>query len=99
MGKISPIIYELGTYTFNDSKNKINRQFDVVTLDKSGYIPYECKYTNASVGIKEIREEETQVQQLNIKFYKLGFISKNGFDSNLDLSKYNCFVLKDFYNL
>lgn len=98
MGKISPIIYELGTYTFNDSKNKINRQFDVVTLDKSGYIPYECKYTNALVGIKEIREEETQVQQLNIKFYKLGFISKNGFDSNLDLSKYNCFVLKDFYN-
>ena len=98
MGKISPIIYELGTYTFNDSKNKINRQFDVVTLDKSGYIPYECKYTNALVGIKEIREEEAQVQQLNIKFYKLGFISKNGFDSSLDLSKYNCFVLKDFYN-
>jgi len=98
MGKISPIIYELGTYTFNDSKNKINRQFDVVTLDKSGYIQYECKYTNALVGIKEIREEETQVQQLNIKFYKLGFISKNGFDTNLDLSKYNCFVLKDFYN-
>ena len=94
--KISPLIYEIGVYSFDDSKKKINRQFDVVTLDKLGYIAYECKYTD-TVGKAVINEEEYQCSSSNLDFYKLGFISKNGFTDEVDRSKYNLFTLRDFY--
>ncbi len=50
------------------------------------------------ISNKVIQEEEEQVQNLDIKFYKLGFISKNGFSSDVDKQKYNCFTLDDFYD-
>lgn len=92
------IILDIGTYSFDDQKNKINREFDVVTLDKDGYISYECKYTNESITLKIVNEEEQQVKDLDIRFYKLGFISKKGFSKDIDRSKYNCYTLDDFYN-
>lgn len=95
--RIFPLIYEIGVYSFDDSKKKINRQFDVVTLDKLGYIAYECKYTDKPVGKAVINEEEYQCSSSNLDFYKLGFISKNGFTDEVDRSKYNLFTLRDFY--
>lgn len=95
---IKPIILKIGTYSFNDSQNKINREFDVVTLDKNGYISYECKYTNSKIDNRIILEEEKQAQNLNIGFYKLGFISKNGFTEDVDKEKYNCIYLDDLYS-
>ena len=94
---INPIILKIGTYSFNDSQNKINREFDVVTLDKNGYISYECKYTNSIIDNKIIEEEEIQTKNLNIDFYKLGFISKSGYASDIDKEKYNCISLDDLY--
>ena len=96
-GKINPIIEEIGGYSFNDRSNKQNREFDVVTKDRIGYISYECKYTNSLVDKRVIEEEEKQIKELDIKFYKLGFISKNGFSDDVDKTKYNCFTLDDFY--
>lgn len=96
--KIQPIIMEIGTYSFNDKKNKINREFDVVTLDKNGYISYECKYTSSKIDSNIILEEENQTKELDINFYKLGFIAKIGFSNKIDKTKYNCFTLEDFYN-
>lgn len=96
-GKLENIIMEIGTYLYDDSKLKINREFDVVTKDKLGYISYECKYTNKPISMKIIEEEIKQTQDLNIKFYKLGFISKTGFINDVDKDKYVCFELKDFY--
>lgn len=96
--KVNPIILDIGSYSFDDAKNKINREFDVVTLDKNGYISYECKYTNEPISNKIIQEEKQQTKDLNIQFYKLGFISKNGFESDVDRTKYNCFTLDDFYD-
>ncbi len=96
--KMKDVILDIGTYSFDDAKKKINRDFDVVTLDKNGYISYECKYTNEMITNKVIQEEEEQVQNLDIKFYKLGFISKSGFSSDVDKQKYNCFTLDDFYD-
>ncbi len=92
------VILDIGTYSFDDAKKKMNREFDVVTFDKNGYISYECKYTNEMISKKVIQEEEEQVQNLDIKFYKLGFISKSGFSSDVDKQKYNCFTLDDFYD-
>ena len=95
---INPIILKIGTYSFNDFQNKINREFDVVTLDKNGYISYECKFTNSKINNKIVVEEEQQTKNLNITFYKLGFISKNGFSDDVDVEKYSCISLSDFYN-
>ena len=96
--KMNPILLDIGTYSFDNARKKINREFDVVTLDKEGYISYECKYTNEVVTKKVIQEEEEQAKELDITFYKLGFISKSGFSSQIDKTKYNCFTLDDFYS-
>lgn len=74
--KMDPIILDIGSYSYYDAKEKINREFDIVTLDKNGYISYECKYTNETIDNKVVQEEERQTNNLDIKFYKLGFISK-----------------------
>ena len=95
---IKPIALKIGSYSFNDAKNKINREFDVVTLDTNGYISYECKYTNQPVNMSVINEEEQQTKNLNINFYKLGFISKNGFSDNVDKTKYNLIDLNDMFS-
>ena len=95
--KLDSIILDIGTYFYDDSIKKINRQFDVVTLDKKGYISYECKYTNSLIDLKVIKEEEKQIKDLNIKFYKLGFISKKGFSKDVDKKKYGCYELSKMY--
>ena len=96
--KMDPIILNIGSYSYYDAKEKINREFDIVTLDKNGYISYECKCTNETIDNKVIQEEERQTNNLGVKFYKLGFISKRGFSSHVDQSKYNCFTLEDFFD-
>lgn len=53
---------------------------------------------NERVCNKIIVEEENQIKDLEINFYKLGFISKSGFKNDVDKSKYICFCLDDFYN-
>lgn len=95
---LQPVIYEVGTYSYNDSRNKINREFDVVTKDRNGYISYECKYTKAPVNSAVINEEEYQIRDSGLAVYKLGFISRSGFTPDVDAERYNLFELKDFYN-
>ena len=97
--KISPLFYDIGTYFFNDSKLKINRQFDLVTEDKNGYIAYECKFKDKPLPKKIINEEEYQIISSGLNVYKLGFISKSGFEKNIDQDRYNLFSLDDFYKL
>lgn len=95
--KINPLFYDIGTYSFNDEKHKINRQFDLVTKDKNGYISYECKYKNKPISRSVIHEEEYQILNSGLNVYKLGFISKSGFDEGVEKDKYNLFTLDDFY--
>lgn len=96
-GFFQEIIMDIGTYSFDDAKNRMNREFDVVTKDLKGYVSYECKYTNSPVTLEIIEEEIEQTKNLDINFYKLGFISKSGFSNDVDKEKYNCFSLSDFY--
>ena len=95
--KINPLFYDIGTYSCNDEKHKINRQFDLVTKDKNGYIYYECKYKNKPISRSVVREEEHQILNSGLNVYKLGFISKSGFDEGVEKDKYNLFALDDFY--
>ena len=94
---IDPVIYEVGTYSYDDPKKKVNRQFDIVTRDRNGYVSYECKYTAAPVPAAVYREEEYQIRESGIPVYALGFASKSGFDPDMkDLSDH-LITLDDMY--
>ncbi|MBQ9000618.1 MAG: ATP-binding protein [Eggerthellaceae bacterium] len=95
--RIEPPIYEVGTYSFDDPRAKVNRQFDVVTRDRDGYTSYECKFTNAPVGRAVVKEEEEQVRGLDIGFYRLGFIAKSGFADNIEAGEHVLLTLGDLY--
>lgn len=96
--RIKPPFSDIGEYIFDNAKLGINRQFDVVTKDTKGYISYECKYKESPLDKNDVSEEIYQTSNLpDVKFYKLGFISKNGFANDIDKEKYNLFSLSDFY--
>lgn len=98
LGRIKPVFFNIGEYFYDNQKQKINRQFDVVTEDDNGYIAYECKYIDSPIDNNVINEEIYQASTTpGIKFYKLGFIAKRGFASQVDKTKYNLFTLEDFY--
>ena len=94
-----PVIFEIGTYFYDDAKSKKNVQLDIVTTDIAGYISYECKYTNSPVTFSIINEEEYQNKISLLGVYKLGFISKSGFVEGINKNLYNCFELKEFYSI
>ena len=95
---ISPILYKIGKYYYDDPKNKVDGEFDVVTLSKDGYDFYEVKSTDAKLNDAVIKEELCQLKKLGIKYNKLGFISKSGFDVK---ENFGCELisLDDIYSL
>lgn len=89
----------IGKYWHNDSKRKINVEFDVVYLDYDGVYNFiEVKYSKNKIKYSTIKEELFQIQQLDIKNFKMGFASKSGFDLDDD-SSYLLIDLKDIYSL
>lgn len=98
IGDITPPFFKIGTYSFNDSKSRKNLQFDVVTQDKNGFISYECKYTKDPIGVSEIREEDNQTSSSPLPFYKLGFLSRNGFTEEAKAKAGISYCLDEFYD-
>mgnify|MGYP002516004392 FL=1 len=96
-GDIKPPFFRIGTYTFNDAKAKMNRQFDVVTEDKNGFISFECKYTKEPIGTDTVHEEEKQTSQSPLPFYRLGYISRNGFTQEAREHASIAYSLDEFY--
>lgn len=96
-GKIKPPLYKVGKYYYDDPINKTNGEFDLVTLNKNGYDFYEVKFTNELVKDAVINEEKYQLSKANIKYNKLGFISKNGFDLK-EKQDYILITLEDIFN-
>ena len=97
-GLLSPPIYNIGTYFFDDARNRVNRQFDVVTQDRNGYISYECKYSASPISLSVIQEEEYQVRECGLSFYKLGFASRSGFSESVPPEKYSLLTLREMYS-
>lgn len=79
-GRIEEPFEKIGKYYYDDSINKINGEFDIVTLDDKGYIFYEAKFRKDPVTESMIKKEILQVNQSGLSCYKYGFISKTGFD-------------------
>ena len=96
--EIDPVLYKIGKYYYDLPKEKKNGEFDVVTLSKNGYDFYEVKFTSKPIDDAVVNEELFQLSKANIKYNKLGFVSKNGFNiTNKD--DYYLITLDDIYNL
>lgn len=72
---------KIGRYYYDDSVNKTNGEFDIVTYDAKGYAFYEAKFRKKPVTQQMIQEEIEQVQRSNMLCYKYGFFSRSGFEN------------------
>ena len=79
-GKFDPILEKIGKYYYDNPKEKLNGEFDVVSLDSKGYIFYETKFRNISINDSMIEKEIGQVSKTKLNCYKYVFISKSGFE-------------------
>lgn len=95
-GQIKPVLYKVGTYFYDDRKNHINGEFDVVTLSKKGYDFYEVKYTKKPVDDAVVHEEEYQLNRVGVQYNRMGFFSKSGFSIS-DAEKFILYTLDDVY--
>lgn len=95
-GQIKPPLYKVGKYYYDDAKRKRNGEFDVVTLSKDGYDFYEVKFTAAPIGDKVVNEEIKQLDEIGIRYNKIGFVSKSGFKIT-DPKDYVLITLNDLY--
>ena len=96
-GKIKPPLYKVGKYYYDDPINKTNGEFDVVTLNKNGYDFYEVKFSSSPIDDSIVKEEIYQLSKINIKYNKLGFISKTGFNL-VNPKDYILYTLDDIYS-
>ena len=79
-GKFDPILEKIGKYYYDNPKEKLNGEFDVVSLDSKGYIFYEAKFRNIPINDSIIEKEIEQVSKTKLNCYKYVFISKSGFE-------------------
>ena len=79
-GKFDPILDKIGKYYYDNPKEKLDGEFDVVSLDSKGYIFYEAKFRNISINDSMIEKEIEQVSKTKLNCYKYVFISKSGFE-------------------
>ena len=97
LGNISPSLLEIGKYWYDNPLLKVNGEFDVVTKDKNGFIVYEVKYTNKKITNNVINKLKLQLERCNVNYYKLGFVTKSGFDLESE-EKYNLITLENLYD-
>jgi len=84
MGKKSDLL-DIGSYWYDDKKNKTNGQFDCVLKDKDGYCFYEVKYYKNPMDIEECKKEEEQIKAVSeIEPKRIGFVCNAGFSFKSD---------------
>lgn len=76
---------DIGSYWYDDKKNKINGQFDCVIKESGGYSFYEAKYYKEPMSLEECKKEEAQIKSVTeIDCKKIGFVCTAGFDFESD---------------
>lgn len=78
LGNITPVIEKIGKYYYDNPKTRTNGEFDVVTLDKKGYVFYEVKFRKRKISREVIKDEIRQVKETGLDCYKYVFFSKAG---------------------
>jgi len=77
-GHMEPVFEKIGKYYYDDAKNHINGEFDIVTEDENGYIFYEVKFKKKELTVAEVMEEVEQVKKTGLECYKYVFITRSG---------------------
>lgn len=95
-GMLKPMLEDIGTFWYDNPKERKNGQFDVVGKCEEGYVFFECKYTNSLLDDSVIKEEINQVSETSLKPIQYGFFSKNGFQLKQKYP-YLFFTLDDLY--
>ena len=89
-------IKNIGTYYYDDSKNKKNGEFDVVLELDDGYAIYEVKYLTGKMSVSNVNKEIEQINNINgIRVFKIGFINPNGFEKEIE----NIDFIENIYNI
>lgn len=95
-GMIPEPFEKIGKYYYDNPAEKSNGEFDIVTMDRHGYIFYEAKFKKDPVTEKMIRQEIEQVDRTPLKCYKYGFFSRSGFEKIED-ERVILIALEDLY--
>lgn len=79
--KKDPKISNIGTYYYDDPKNKQNGEFDVVLEQDNGFVICEVKYFKEKLTKAIINKEVEKIKKITeLKVMKICFVSCNGFD-------------------
>ena len=78
-GLMEPPFERIGRYWYDLPKEHRNGEFDVVTEDEKGLIPYEVKFRSQPLSLSLMAHEIEQVKASPLKAYRYGFISRSGF--------------------
>lgn len=95
--KDAGMFYDIGRYFYNSKEERKQIEVDIVTLDDAGYTFYECKYSKEKIGNPVVNALRKKALESKIKPYRLGFVSKSGFEANLDRKGNLFYSLDDFY--
>ena len=91
-------VLNIGTYYYDDPIKKLNGEFDVAIQNRNGFEIYEIKYLKGKMTKNQLIEEVKQIKQIQeINVCKIGFVSINGFSS--DISGYELITGNDLYSL
>ena len=79
--KKDPKISNIGTYYYDDPKNKQNGEFDVVLEQDNGFVICEVKYFKEKLTKAIINKEVEKIKKITeLKVMEICFVSCNGFD-------------------
>lgn len=89
-------ILDVGSYWYDDNKNKRNGQFDCVLRTDSGYDFYEAKFYKKKMSLKECKNEEAQIRNVaELDCDKIGFVCSSGF--NFESKDFELLNAEDIY--
>lgn len=89
-------IRNIGTYYYDDSKNKQNGEFDCVLEFKDKFKFVEVKYYKNQLTLSEMEKEIKQIENVKtLKNKEYAFVSTSGYEASL----YECLDIESLYNL
>ncbi|MDO5435616.1 MAG: ATP-binding protein [Clostridia bacterium] len=91
-------VRNIGSYYYDDPRNRKNGEFDVALEHADGYSIIEAKYFIKPMEMDEIHREIGQIREINeLDVKQIGFVSVNGFAAKEDGCLY--YTGEDLYDL
>ncbi len=89
-------VRNIGTYYYDDSKNKKNGEFDVALEFKNYLKIVEVKYYKNKLSLKEMDKEVEQIKNIITNFrIEYAFCATSGYEN----SSYECIDIKSLYDI